>query len=94
MTPDEKFREMPLEVRVSGDAIAEIYGVRDFFGNYTTATAQVERRDEEIWEEMRAVVVRKRDPWVSALLSQGWRGTLLSVGAGVLVAILIFWWAK
>lgn len=94
MTPADSFREMPLEVRVSADAIAEIYGVRDFFGNYATATGEVVRRDEEIWDALRAVVLRERGSRVSGFLLPWWHWTVLTVGAGVLAAILIFWWAK
>jgi hypothetical protein len=94
MTPDDSFREMPLEVRVSGDAIAEIYGVRDFFGNYSTATRGSVPRDEEIWDEMAAGVIRERRSRVAAFLASWWRGAVLAAGAGVLVFILISWWAK
>ena len=93
MTPDDRFREMPLEVRVSGDAIAEIYGVRDFFGVYPAAAKSV-RRDEEIWDEMRAGVLRARRCRVPAFLAQRWRGAVLACGLGVLASILVFWWAK
>jgi hypothetical protein len=94
MTPDESFREMPLEVRVSSDAIAEIYGVRDFFGNYATATAGGARRDEEIWEAMRVGVIRERGSRVSAFLTRWRRGAVLAAGAGLLVLILVVWWSR
>jgi len=94
MTPDDRFREMPLDVRVSGDAIAEIYGVRDFLGNYSTATRESVPRDEETWDEIRAGVLRERRWWVSAYFACRWRGAVLAGGLGVLVLILVFWWAK
>lgn len=93
MTPDDRFREMPLEVRVSSDAIAEIYGVRDFFGNYAMETAKSVRGDEWIWDEMRADVVREQRSRASAFWARQWRKAVLRASAGALL-ILIFLWAK
>ena len=94
ITPDDRFRELPLEVRVSGDAIAEIYGVRDFFGAYPLVPTKSMRRDDEIWDEMRAGVLRERRWRVLAFLPPRCSGAVLAGGAGVLILILVFWWAK
>jgi hypothetical protein len=75
---------------VSCDAIAEIYGVRDFFGNYAAATTKRVRGDEEIWDEMRADMVREQRSRASAFWARQWRKAVLRASAVVLLLILFF----